>query len=91
MATSCTNQTKAQAFNGQAALVTLNSTDAAAILPTLVAGRQATCGSSSKIGYVSNPDKLGCTFEVVPVNQASRFDSSSTPGILNSGETITLQ
>lgn len=86
----CTNQRSAPAFNGQSALVSLNSTDAAAILPTLVAGRQATCGSSSKLGYVVNPDTHGSTFEVVPVNEAARFDSSSTPGILNASETITL-
>lgn len=86
----CTNQTSAPAFNGQNALVTLNSADSAAILPTLVAGRKATISSSSKVGYVSNIDKLGNTFEVNPVTQGVSFDSSSTPGVLNATETITL-
>jgi len=86
----CTNRVSSPAFNGVNAIVTLNSADALAILPTLVAGRQATCGSSSKVGYVDNVDTLGNTFEVTPTTQATRFDSTTTPGVLNNGEVITL-
>jgi hypothetical protein len=85
-----TNQVNAPAFNGENVLVTLNSADALSILPTLVAGRLATCSSSSKIGYVDNVDKLGNTFEVTPPTMVKRFDSSSTPGVLAAAETITL-
>lgn len=86
----CTNRSASPAANGQNVQITLNAADAAAILPTLVAGRQATCGSNSKIGYVDNVDALGNTFEVTPTTQATRFDSSSTPGVMAIGEVITL-
>lgn len=86
----CTNRVAAPANAGQNVLVTLDATDSAAILPTLVAGRQATCGSSSKVGYVDNIDALGNTFEITPTTQATRFDSSSTPYELAVGEVITL-
>lgn len=85
-----TNQIASPAFNGQNVQVNLNAADAAAILPTLVAGRKCTCGSSSKVGYVDNIDALGTTFEITPVTQGVRFDSSSTPGVLAAAETITL-
>jgi len=85
-----TNQVSSPANAGQCALVTLNSADALAQLPTLTNGTKATCGSSSKVGYVTNVDALGNTFEVRPVTQQARFDSSSTPYILNATESITL-
>lgn len=85
-----TNQQNCPAFNGQNAVVFMNATDAAAILPTLVSGRKCTVSSSSKVGYVDTIDALGYSFEVSPVTQGVRFDSSSTPGILAAAETITL-
>jgi len=90
MATSVTNQVAAPANAGQSALITLNSSDALSVLPTLTNGTKATCGSSSKVGYVANFDKLGNTFEVQPTTQQTRFDSSSTPYELAAGETISL-
>jgi len=89
MSVSVTNQNSSPANAGQSALVTLNTADSAQ-LATLVAGTKATCGSNSKIGYVTNVDKLGNTFEVQPTTQQTRFDSSSTPYVLNATETIVL-
>jgi hypothetical protein len=89
--TTVTNQQNAPAFNGQNAVVFMNAADAASILPTLVSGRKCTVSSSSKVGYVDTIDVLGYSFEVSPVTQGVRFDSTSTPGVLASGETITLQ
>jgi hypothetical protein len=90
MSTTVTNQTSSPANAGQSALVTLNSADALAVLPTLTNGTKATCSSSSKIGYVTNVDVHGSSFEVQPTTQQTRFDSSSTPYVLNATESITL-
>lgn len=90
MSVTVTNQVAAPANAGQCVLVTLNSSDALAQLPTLTNGTKATCGSSSKVGYVTNVDALGNTFEVRPTTQQARFDSSTTPYELAASETITL-
>jgi hypothetical protein len=90
MSVTVTNQVAAPASAGQCVLVTLNSADALAQLPTLTNGTRAVCGSSSKVGQVINVDKLGNTFEVQPNTQQARFDSSSTPYELAVAESIVL-
>lgn len=89
MSVTVTNQTASPANAGQSALVSLNAADSAQ-LATLLNGTKATCGSSSKIGYVTNVDKLGNTFEVQPTTEQTRFDSASTPYELATSEIITL-
>jgi hypothetical protein len=102
MAITVTNQTSAPALRGQHALITLNNTDSAN-LSSFKLGQRVTVGSSGKQGYISWLDTsplngsnlpgttiLGLQFKVKPQNPDGRFDSSSTPGILNAAETVTI-
>lgn len=83
-----TNRVAAPALEGQGVLVTLDTTDSAAILPTLLVGSKATTGQN--VGYICRVDSLGKTFEVNPTIKANRWDSSSTPGQLAVGAVVTI-
>ena len=92
MATTVTvlQQNPSPAFKGQAAIVTLNVGDSLTILPRLKIGQQCEVSSSSNLGTIASVDYKGNTFKVSPAQPNLRFDSSSTPGILNTTETITI-
>jgi hypothetical protein len=93
MSVNVTNQTAFQALKGQDVVVTLNGTDANAVLPTLVTGRKAGVVSTGYIGYVSEVDTYGNTFRVKPITPDAYFSSGNTAtsgGYLNASETVTL-
>lgn len=89
MAVTLTNQVSSQASRGQVVLVTLNGTDALK-LGTITLGQTATISSSSKVGKVSFIDTYGHYIKVSPLLQNATLNSSSTPGILNATETVTI-
>ncbi len=83
-----TNRKVSPALEGQGVVVTLDSTEQGTILPTLQVGFKATVGQN--VGYICRVDYYGTSFEVNPTTQANRWDSSSTPGQLANGATITI-
>jgi hypothetical protein len=83
-----TNRIAAPALAGQGVLVTLDSTDSAALLPLLAVGTKATVGQN--VGYVCRVDVMGNTFEVNPTTKAKYWESASTPGQLAVSATITI-
>jgi hypothetical protein len=58
-------------------------------LPYLVIGNKATISSSGYFGYISEIDLLGTSFKVKPA-QDDGIMQSVTPGLLLSGEIITI-
>jgi hypothetical protein len=87
-----TNKVAASALNGEGVQVSLDSGTRSTDKTTLAAltiGAEVTCVSSSKKGIIVSVDLAGTTFIVAPNNQAARFDSTTTPGILKVDETIT--
>lgn len=80
----------APSLNGQGVLVKISGAEAITYLPTLAVGSEVTVGSSSKKGTVAKVYEKNNYFLVNPLTQAVRFDSTSTPGVLASGETITI-
>lgn len=84
------NQLASSALRGQSVIVYLNSAETLAKLSTITKGQKAVITSSSKVGYVSFVDYPGNSYEVTPVTPDARFDSTTTPGILNATEVITL-
>jgi hypothetical protein len=78
------------ALNGQSALCRISGAEAITYLPTLAVGSQVTVGSSSKKGIVSKVYPYNNYFLINPLTQSVRVDSSSTPGVLVSGDTITI-
>jgi hypothetical protein len=80
----------APALNGQGVLVKISGAEAITYLSTLEEGTPCTISSSSKVGLVAKVWPYNNYFLVNPLTQAVRFDSSTTPGILASGETITF-
>jgi len=89
MATVVTNQSSSSALRGQSAIVTLNATDAAN-LSSFTVGQQCVVGSSSKVGYISEIDLRGKTFRVIPRTPDLKFDSTTTPGLLNASDTVSI-
>jgi len=83
-----TNQIASSALNGEGVQINLDSTDRES-LADLVVGAEVTCDSSSKTGTIVSVDVYGTTFIIAPNNRGTRFDSSSTPGLLAVAETIT--
>ena len=83
-----TNRTAAPALAGQGVVVTLDSTDSGLLLPLLNVGTRATVGQN--IGYVCRVDVKGNTFEVNPTTTRSYWESTSTPGQLAVGASITI-
>lgn len=84
------NQLNSEAFKGQSALVTLNTGDTLTILPNLKIGDVCEVSSSSNLGTIASVDYKGNSFKIIPAQPNFRFDSTSTPGILATGETITI-
>jgi hypothetical protein len=90
MSINLTNQTAAPALRGQDALVTLSWTDSIANIANLSVGQKCGVVSSGKLGTVSEIDPNGIYVKCKPAQPDRNFDSTSTPGILNSGETVTF-
>lgn len=90
MAFTLINQTASPALKGQCAVITLTQAAADAYIATLAKGTLCTVASSSNVGYIDSIDTFGHSFEVRPRYPYGRFDSTTTPGILNSLETITI-
>lgn len=90
MAIVVTSQRASQSLDGEAIVVQLNASDSAK-LSSMNIGQKGTLSSSSKIGYICSIDLYGHSFKMNP--QSYNFDlaSSSTPGYLADGETITLE
>lgn len=84
------NQVSSPALKGQSVQIYLNSAEALAKLSAITLGQKAVVTSSSKVGYVCSVDYRGNSYEVTPINPADRFDSTTTPFVLNATETITL-
>lgn len=89
MSFTITNQTASPALDGQDALVTLTWAASTASLANMYVGQKVTT-SGGNVGYVSFIDTNGIYVKVKPQQPNTRFDSASTPGILNSGETLTF-
>ena len=87
---SVTNQISSSALKGEHPTVSLNASDAANVLPTLTVGQKCTLSSSGNVGYISEIPFNGNIFLMRPTTMASRLESSSTPGILNATESITI-
>ena len=90
MATVLTNQKASQSLKGTDVLVTLNSAESLASLSTLAVGQVCTNGSSSYTGNISYVDYNGNSFKITPTMPSGNFSSTSTPGYLASGETISI-
>ena len=84
-----TNQANSPAGRGAAPTVQLNATDTLK-LSSIAVGNPVTISSSSKTGFVSSIDLYGTSIRVAPLYENNRMDSSSTPGELNTGETLTI-
>ncbi len=78
------------ALNGQGVFIKISGAEAITYLPTLAEGTVCTVGSSSKKGVVARVYAQNNYFLVRPVSQATRFDSTNTPGVLASGETVSF-
>lgn len=90
MSFNLTNQTSAPALPGQDALVTLSWSDSSAQIANISVGQKAGVVSSGKLGTVSFVDPKGIYVKVKPATPNARFDSTSTPGVLNATELITF-
>lgn len=90
MSFNLTNQVAAPALRGQDGLVTLNWTDSNASIANISVGQKCGVVSSGKLGTVSEIDPNGLYVKCKPAQPNARFDSTTTPGILNSGELITF-
>lgn len=90
MAFALINQKASPALKGQCAVVTLTQAASDAYLASLAVGTLCTVASSSKTGYVDSVDRLGHSFEVRPTYPFGLFDSTTTFGILNVNESITI-
>lgn len=84
------NQINSPALKGQSVQIYLNSAETLAKLSAITIGQKAVVTSSSKVGYVCSVDYRGNSYEVTPETPATQFDSTTTPGVLNANETITL-
>lgn len=87
--TNCVNARAAQATKGASTYVTLSGAESLSILPLLTIGTSCNIASSNKTAYVDFIDSLGHVFRLKPVNMTASCDSS-TPGILQPNEIITI-
>ena len=83
-------QKASQSLKGQDVIVYLNNGDQMNTLPLIVVGQLCSNGSSTLTGTVSFVDYEGTTFKITPIQPDKTFASTSTPGFLASGETITI-
>lgn len=79
----------AQSIAGQNVIVNLNSSDTINKLPLLTVGQTCTI-SSGATGYIYSIDKYGSSFEIKPITPDKNFQSTSQPGYLAAGDTITI-
>lgn len=84
-----TTQSGQASNRGQSVLVTLNLTDQAK-LSSIAEGDLATISGSNNVGYVTNIDTLGCTFQIKPQYPYGTLSSTGNNTILASGTTITV-
>lgn len=83
-------QIASQSLRGQDVRVFLNTGDQLNTLPSLTIGQICTNGSSTYTGKISSIDSKGNSFTITPLMPNGNFSSSSTPGFLAAGETITI-
>lgn len=83
-------QTASSALRGQDVIVFLNGSDVLTKLPSITVGQVATISSSSSTGNVSFVDYKGTAFHITPTMPTGNLASTSTPGVLASGESISL-
>lgn len=83
-------QLASQSLKGQSVIVYLNNGDQLNTLPSITVGQTCTNGSSSLTGLVASVDYKGNTFKIDPIQPDKTFASTSTPGFLAAGETITI-
>lgn len=84
-----TNRLNSPAGTGGSPTVQLDGTDSLK-LSSLAVGDPVTISSSSKTGVISSIDLYGTSIRVAPLYENNRMDSSSTPGVLANGETLTI-
>ena len=82
-----TNRIAQSALRGQGVRISVNQAEQAELL--LLTVGQTVTAASTKTGTVYSIDTLGYSFLVVPTMPNGYFDSSATPGVLNTGEVIT--
>jgi hypothetical protein len=68
-----TNEVASQALRGQNVKVTLTTSDANNLLPTLQIGTEVQEDAFSTIGYVYSVDLYGNSFEVIPTQPDKVF------------------
>lgn len=83
-------QIGSSALRGQDAIIHLNNGDQLNTLPTLTVGQSCEVDSSGATGLISSIDYNGNSFHITPTMPSGNLASSSTPGVLSSGETITI-
>ena len=83
-------QLASQALNGQSVTVYLNNGDQLNTLPSISAGQVCTLSSSSVTGTVYSVDYKGNSFKIIPTRPSGNLQSTSTPGYLAAGETISI-
>ena len=83
-------QKASQSLKGQDVIVYLNASDVENNLPSIIEGQLCSNDSSSLTGTVSFVDYNGNTFKITPIKPDKTFASTSTPGYMASGETITI-
>ena len=81
-----TNRKESQALNGQAVVVTLNSSDAA-YLDDFSEGMLCTHDSTGKTGTIHSVDYFGNSFRVSPIQMNKDF---GLYGYLNVNDTVTV-
>jgi len=82
-----TNAKASQSLRGQDVTITMDPSVDSYPDPSWI-NNVVSVGSSSKTGIITSVDVNGVSFKVTPIQPDLRFDSTSTPGILDSGETI---
>jgi hypothetical protein len=90
MAISVTNQRASQTLSGQAAKVTLDSSDSLTYLSEIAEGMPVQVQSSNVYGLVSRVDYYGNSFQVTPYMPTGDLSSASTPGYLAENEIVNI-
>lgn len=85
-----TNQLASQSLRGTDVMVTCDSSFSINYLSSLAKGQLCTLGSNSKTGTISFVDYKGHIFKITPIQPNRNLESTSTPGYLASGESISV-
>ena len=80
-----TNTKDSQALRGQAAIVTVGTSDIAAMQQFTV-GETVTCDGGTTLGTIHSIDFYGNSFKVSPIQPNLTFNT--TPGYLENAETV---